>query len=457
MLRRHEEIARGLEVSMSSIRAGSAHSSKHPLSPEEREHRRSSQPQLRVPPVGRDFADMCAQSIGDGAHANVLLLRSASSGYDGASVDVAGTELLNFGSCSYLGLEVRPEVKEGAIQAVRQYGTQFPFAKPQLECALYRELETTLEAMTDGKVLIASSATLAHLAAMPALMSPRDAIIVDRLAHASLYTAASLLKHVQQEVLAHNQMDYLAARIADLSRTHERVWYVLDGVYSMSGDFAPIATLRTLMEEFPKLHLYADDAHCTSWMGKHGRGFTLQEIGARDRVIVTLSLNKAFSAAGGALVVPNEEFRRRIRFAGAAMMFSGPIQPPMLGAAVASAKIHLTPQFETLQRNLHERIRRIHELAAIHEVALTTSDRTPIVFIPCGQEQSMFSLFHAMCKQGFYIAPAVFPAVPRNRAGLRLTASLHNSPADTERLMAVLASELRKIPAIVEFQNEFRH
>jgi 7-keto-8-aminopelargonate synthetase-like enzyme len=441
---------------MSSIRAGAARSSKFPLSAEEKEERRSSHPVLRVPPVGRDFADMCAQSIGDGAEANVLLLRSASSGYRGSTVDVAGTELLNFGSCSYLGLEVRSDVKEGAIQAIRQYGTQFPFAKPQLECALYHELESSLEAMTGGKVLVASSATLAHLAAMPALMSPRDALIVDRLAHASLYTAASLLKHVQQEVLAHNQMDFLATRVADLSRTHERVWYILDGVYSMSGDFAPMARLRDLMLEFPKLHLYADDAHCTSWTGKHGRGFTLQEIGDRERVIVTLSLNKAFSAGGGAIVVPNEEFRRRIRYAGAAMMFSGPIQPPMLGAAVASAKVHLTPEFETLQRTLHERIRRLHELAAIHNVALTTRDLTPIVFVPCGQEQAMYTLFHAMCHRGFYIAPAVFPAVARTRAGLRLTVSLHNNAEDTERLMEALAEEMQKIPAIVEFQKEFR-
>jgi 7-keto-8-aminopelargonate synthetase-like enzyme len=68
----------------------------------------------------------------------------------------------------------------------------------------------------------------------------------------------------------------------------------------------------------------------------------------------------------------------------------------------------------------------------------------------------MYSLFHAMCRRGFYIAPAVFPAVPRTRAGLRLTASLHNRPEDTEKLMEVLASEIRKIPAVVEFQKEFK-
>jgi 7-keto-8-aminopelargonate synthetase-like enzyme len=438
---------------MSSIRAGAIESVR-PVAADQQTEPRRSPSFMRIPPANPEFADVCEQSIGSGSRANVLLLRSESGGYAGTTVDVAGTELLNFGSCSYLGLEVRPELKEGVIDAVRRYGTQFPFAKPQLECTLYRQLEVGLEAMTGGKAIVASSATLVHFAAMPALMTSRDAVILDRLAHASLFTAAQLLKKTKQEILPHNRMDLLADRVAELSKTHERVWYVLDGVYSMSGDFAPMDELRQLLATYPKLHLYSDDAHCTSWLGEHGRGYTLQQIGNHDRVIVTLSLNKAFSAAGGALIVPNEEFRNRVRFAGAAMMFSGPIQPPMLGAAVASAKIHLTPEFTELQRTLHARIRRMRELAKTHGIALTTSDPTPIVFVPCGEENAMFSLFHAVCRNGFYIAPAVFPAVPRGRAGLRLTVSLHNTPEDTERLIEVLASEMRKIPSVVQFQKE---
>ena len=67
----------------------------------------------------------------------------------------------------------------------------------------------------------------------------------------------------------------------------------------------------------------------------------------------------------------------------------------------------------------------------------------------------MFSLFHAMCRNGYYVAPALFPAVPRNHAGLRLTVSLHNGVAQTERLREILAHEMRKVPAIVELQKQF--
>jgi 7-keto-8-aminopelargonate synthetase-like enzyme len=138
--------------------------------------------------------------------------------------------------------------------------------------------------------------------------------------------------------------------------------------------------------------------------------------------------------------------------AGAALMFSGPLQPPMLGAAVASAKLHLTPELAELQQTLHERIVRVHELASEQGIKLGTRDLTPIAFVPCGPDDAMFELFHRLGAAGFYIAPAVFPAVAQNKAGLRLTVSLHNSVDDTARLMKTMRAEMDKIVAIPEYQ-----
>jgi 7-keto-8-aminopelargonate synthetase-like enzyme len=122
---------------------------------------------------------------------------------------------------------------------------------------------------------------------------------------------------------------------------------------------------------------------------------------------------------------------------------------------VASAKIHLDPSFPNLQRELRDRIARVHELARIHGIGLVTRDHTPIVFIPCGQEAAMFAIFHALQRRGYYVAPSLFPAVPRGRSGLRLTVSLHNGVVETERLMETIGHEIRKVPPIVEFQKQF--
>ena len=111
-----------------------------------------------------------------------------------------------------------------------------------------------------------------------------------------------------------------------------------DGVYSMFADLAPFDELAALLDRHAQLHLYIDDSHGVGWAGTHGRGPALEALGMHPRLIVAASLNKSFAAAGGAIVFPDPELRRRVRTAGGPMIFSGPIQPPLLGAAIESAR-----------------------------------------------------------------------------------------------------------------------
>jgi 7-keto-8-aminopelargonate synthetase-like enzyme len=216
----------------------------------------------------------------------------------------------------------------------------------------------------------------------------------------------------------------------------------------MRGDLAPVAALAELLKESPRLRLYIDDAHCTSWRGQQGRGHALDHFRERDRVVVALSLNKAFSAAGGALVFPDARTRDRVRRAGGPMLFSGAIQPPMLGAAVASARLHLSPGFPDLQGRLRARIERVHAQTLALGIPLASRDGTPIAFIPCGEPDIAFSLCHRLRERGVYIAVAVFPGVPLHRSGLRLTVSLHNTEEDSDRVMEMLAEEIQRTPAV---------
>jgi len=317
----------------------------------------------------------------EAADAGVIMLTADDVEYGGRYVEIEGQRLLNFGGCSYLGLEQRQELKQGAIDALNRYGTQFPFPRVYLEVPLYRELESTVEAMTGGVALLAPSTTLAHAAALPILVNQDDAVLIDRFAHTSLRMATSLLGAVPVIDVRHNDMKHLDHHVSRLSKTYGAVWYFIDGLYSMHGDFAPLADIAELLEKHPKLHVYVDDAHSTSWLGPNGRGFALEQLPDRSRVVVALSLNKAFAAAGAALIVPTREMKDTIRRCGGPMIFSGPIQPPMLGAALASAKLHLRPEFSDLQRVLVERIRLTVSLAQELLVLLANSEPSPIFFL----------------------------------------------------------------------------
>jgi 7-keto-8-aminopelargonate synthetase-like enzyme len=382
------------------------------------------------------------RSVNEAVSSGLIMQSVDDAPYGGRHVDISGRHLLNFGSCSYLGLEQRSELKHGAIRAVERFGTQFSYSRAYLELPLYRQLEDALAEMTGGHVLVAPSTTLGHIAALPVLTEAGDAVIIDQFAHASLHTATALLRSVPVHPVRHNRIDLLEEKIAELSRKHARVWLVIDGLYSMLGDFAPLEEIAGLLKAYPSLHVYVDDAHSTSWTGEHGRGHGLTHLPDRSRVVVALGMAKAFGVGGAALVFSNAEDLSRVRRCGGPMLFSGPLQPPLLGAALASAQLHLTPEFPGLQQALLDRIDYAISIAPDHGVRFATQDRTPIFFVRCGPSSAAFTVAKALREQGLYTCISVFPAVPQNQAGIRFTLSLHNTRSDIDRLIEVLGKEM---------------
>jgi 7-keto-8-aminopelargonate synthetase-like enzyme len=375
------------------------------------------------------------------AHQAGVIMQTAQSA-SGRHVLVDGARLLNFGSCSYMALERRPELRQSTLAALDEYGTQFHFSRAYLQCPLYQELERLLEQYAGRPVLVAASTSLAHMAGLPVLVRDGDHMLIDQFAHASLHSAVQLLPAIPLSILRHNRMDLLDAELTRLRDQPGNVWYIADGLYSMLGDFAPFAELKQLLDKHEKLRLYIDDAHSTSWLGTHGRGAALEHFADHERVVVALSLNKAFSAAGGALALPDRETALRIRRCGGPMLFSGPIQPPMLGAAVGSARLHLSSDFPALQAELAQRIELALQAIARAGIELSTPARSPIFQAQCDSPRIAFNVAERMRKRGFYCCICVFPAVPMNRPGIRFTMSRHNQPEDIQSFVDALASSL---------------
>jgi 7-keto-8-aminopelargonate synthetase-like enzyme len=367
-----------------------------------------------------------------------LVLQTGSSA-NGRYVGVDGKRYLSFGSCSYMSLETRPELRDAAHEAIDRWGTQFHFSRVYVQCPLYEELESCLASMTGRPTLVAASTSLAHMAALPVLIEDGDSVVIDQFAHASLHTALRLVPTAPLEIVRHNRMDLLDAALTRLAPTSKRIWYVADGLYSMLGDFADFEALKQLLDAHPKLRLYIDDAHGTSWTGAHGRGAALEHFASDPRVVVALSLNKAFSAAGGALAVPSEAMKLRIRRAGSTMLFSGPIQPPMLGAAVGSARLHLSAELPSLQRELAAKIAHAARALERHELVVGAPARSPIFQLHCDSSRVTRAIVTRMRDLGHYCCAVTFPAVPVNRPGIRFTICRHNLSEDIDSFVAALA------------------
>jgi 7-keto-8-aminopelargonate synthetase-like enzyme len=365
--------------------------------------------------------------------------------FDGRTITLNGKRVVNFGSCSYLGLETDARLKTAACEAVLRYGVQFSTSRAYVTAPLYRDFEQLLSEMVGGApVVLAPTASLGHLSALPVLVGERDAVLYDIQVHASVQAALPELRMrgVPCEPVRHNRLDRLEERIAALSRVHERVFYLCDGIYSMHGDVLDVDGLFTLLDRQPSLFAYVDDAHGVSWSGRNGAGTVLGRHCLHPRMVVIFGLSKSFAAAGGALVLPDRETANRILTEGRTLIFSGPLQPAQLGAGVASAKIHLSPELPDLQARVVSRIQAFDQAARTLHVPVTCSERSPIRFIPVGDERAAVDLATALLARGYFVNIAYFPAVPRRRAGVRVMLNAHQRHEDIQDLVTGLAESL---------------
>jgi 7-keto-8-aminopelargonate synthetase-like enzyme len=367
--------------------------------------------------------------------------------FDGRSIYLNGKHVLNFALCSYLGLELDSRLKQGTIDAVTRYGTQFAMSRAYISATPYAELEEKLEQLFGGYVLATPTTTLGHIAALPVLIQKGDAIIIDQMAHNSLQTAAKLVQveGVPVETLLHSNLELLEERIVALSKQYRHIWYLADGVYSMFGDRAPVNELGVLLNRYEQLHLYFDDAHGMSWTGRYGRGYVLDNLPIRDRMVVATSLCKAYAAGGGALVFPNLQMRRYVKNCGGPMIFSGPIQPPMLGAAIASARIHLSSDIIRLQHELQDRIEFCNRMLSVYEISAICSSQSPIFYIKLGLSHIAGNMAKHLLNEGFYTNHAAYPAVSRRKSGIRFTLTRHLSFEDIHSLVEAIARNLPKV------------
>lgn len=361
---------------------------------------------------------------------------------DGRHLELAGRRVVHFGSCSYLGLETDPRLKRGACEAVERFGVVFSSSRAYVSVPLFAEFEELLVRMVGGfPVVVAPSTSLAHQAALPVLVDDDDAVCFDFLAHTSLQAVLPALRDrgVHCEPIPHNRIDVLERRAKRLAATHRRVFYLCDGVYSMHGDLAPLDDLHALLERLPALFAYVDDAHGVGWAGRHGAGVVLGERPLHERMLVALGFSKSFGAGGAALVVPDAELGRRIFGCGGPMIFSGPLQPAQLGAGIASARIHLSPELVTLQERLRARVELFDGIATALGIDCAVSGRSPIRFVEVGSSEQTAAVARRLLDAGFFVNASAFPAVPRGQAGIRLMLNVNQTLDDVQNLARELA------------------
>ena len=366
-----------------------------------------------------------AKAIGIG---NEFWNASEAAGLAGIVADLEGPELVteaghrfkNLCCCSYLDLDRHPDVVNGAIEALRRYGTLdhcIPRARVQIPALL--ELEAVLGELFQADAVSAISASVASLGVLPLIASghltggERPIMLFDKWAHVSMASAKPACAD-ETEVITIKHHDLNA--IEDYCRTGKPVCYVCDGSDSLGG-YAPVEALRDLQDRYG-LYVYYDDCHSISVYGDRGQGYVRSHLDHVDsRTIIVATLNKAFGASGAVVLFgerSHQDLKVVERFAGP-LSYSQPMNTAAVGAGLASAKLHLTPELKRLQDKLQTNIALLDSLCPTRHAGETY----PIRVLDFAEDE-VIEAGRRVFEAGFYASPVFFPIVPRGNAGLRV-------------------------------------
>ena len=382
--------------------------------------------------------------INNAKNRNIVHLFTEDEYLDGRLITINGKPLVNFGSCSYLGLETDKRLKSGAIEAVEKYGTQFSSSRTYVACGNYKEFEELVTKMFEAPILLSTCSSLGHQAVMPIVIESDDCVIYDQQAHISMQEMSYKLNQNGTFVtmLRHSRLDELENKIIEYREKYKRIWYVIDGVYSMYGDFAPIEELVALMNKYKQFYLYVDDAHGMSWAGKNGTGYILSKIKLHPKMIMATSLAKGFGSCGGVFLFPNEELKAKVKNWGGPNTYSGPQQPATVGASIASAKIHLSGEIYEKQKSLQEKIAYCNHVMDKYKLPVVSNSEGPIFFVGLGLTRMGYNMVSRMMSEGLYVNLGIFPAVPESCTGVRFTITNHLTTEDIDNLAQKMAYHL---------------
>lgn len=401
-----------------------------------------------------NFIDTVDEVLSGAKKEGILHLYAEDKILTGRTIQIKGKKMFHFGTTGYLGLEQDNRIKEAAIQAIRDFGTQFPLSKSYISHPLYSELESKIEQMYDIPPIITKNSTLGHLAVIPTLIRDEDAVIMDHQVHWSVQNACQLLKlrGIPVEMIRHANLDMLEEKIKQLASKCNKIWYMADGVYSMFGDYAQIPELINLTKKYPQLHLYFDDVHGMSWKGKNGTGFVFDAIKELpENIVVVGTLSKTFGASGATFFCKNQKLRDKIKNFGGPLTFSAQLEPASVAAAIASADIHLSPEIIIRQQDLADKIAYFNQLLTEGNLPIISKNDSPVFFLGMGTPVTAYNFVHRLFKEGFFLNLGIYPAVPIKNTGIRITLSAHNHNQDIKALAEAMEHHFPK--ALEETSN----
>ncbi len=351
---------------------------------------------------------------------------------NGNRVRVDGREMIMVGSNNYLGLINHPRVMKAAQEAVSRYGVATcgsRFLNGTLD--LHVELEERLaKFMNKEAALTFSTGFQTNQGIISTLIGRGDAIVTDRMVHASIIDAARL-SYGDVYKFKHNDMEDLDRILTSLKKDIGKL-IVADGVFSMEGDLANLPQIIKLAKKHGA-KVMVDDAHGIGVMGKNGRG-TSEHFGVEDDVdLVMGTFSKSFASLGG-FVAGEKKVISYIKHFARALIFSASITPASVATVLATLNIiESEPERRKKLWAITKKMKSGFQAMGYN----TGPTETQIIPVIIGSDELTFMLWKFLREDGIFTNPVIYPAVPKGQSLIRTSYSATHTD---EELNTVLSS-----------------
>jgi 8-amino-7-oxononanoate synthase len=364
--------------------------------------------------------------------------------HDGVSqavTNLAGRELANFSGNNYLGLSGDPDVTAAAQAALDRYGTSVSASRLVSGTRpLHVELERGIARLLNAEDAITfTSGQATNMTVIGSLMGRGDLILHDELAHNSILLG-SRLSGATRRAFPHNDWQSLDDILQEVRHEYRKVLIVIEGVYSMEGDFPDVPRFIEVKRRHKAL-LYLDEAHSLGTLGKTGRGIGEHfGIPSRDIDIWMGTLSKALGACGG-YVAGGGPMIKFLKYTCPGVIYTVGLAPAS-GAAALAALGKLEGSSERVVR-LQDRSRSFLQLVKERGLDTGRSSGTPIVPVMVGSSQRALRAARLLRERGISVQPILHPAVPEAGARLRFFISALHTNDQLEHAANALADVVR--------------
>lgn len=346
---------------------------------------------------------------------------------------ISGREVLLAGTNNYLGLTFDPRCIEAACSATRAEGTGTTGSRMANgtfagHLALERELAGFYGC---AKAIVFSTGFVANLGVISTLTGPGDVLLIDSDSHASIYdgcrmSGADIIR------FRHNNPADLEKRLRRLGDRANNTLIIIEGIYSMLGDRAPLAEIVALKKSYG-VSLMVDEAHSLGVLGHKGQGLVEEADCLEDVDFIIGTFSKSLGAIGG-FCASNHPELDLVRYATRSYLFTASPSP----ATVASVReaLRILASGSDLRERLWQNARHLYNGLAQRGFTLGP-EPTPVVAVYMESKEATLSGWKMLLEQGVYVNLVLPPAAPEGKSLLRCSVSAVHTPEQIERIVTV--------------------